>query len=127
MTIHNNAGKGIYSDDEPTMKLSLEKAVKKGADLTGANLSLQLGLVGANLKKAKLQNANFAGSNLFQADLRKADLRGAIFTDCILEGANLEGARMDGITYYDIHAVLHTFKKKSNNKFNLLNYLWLTH
>jgi hypothetical protein len=63
-----------------TIKLTLEAAVKAGANLDGANLA------GANLDGANLAGANLAGANLDGANLAGANL----------DGANLAGANLDG-------------------------------
>lgn len=58
--------------DNNTIKVTLEAAVKAGADLGCAYLG------GADLVGANLRGADLRGANLRGADLRGADLRGAI-------------------------------------------------
>ena len=69
-----------YKKENNTMKATLIEAVKKGADLTGADLR------GADLRDADLTGA----------DLRDADLTGANLRDADLTGANLRGADLTG-------------------------------
>ena len=64
-----------YESEENSLKITLQAAVKSGANLRGANLR------GANLRSANLRGA----------DLDGADLRGAS-----LYGADLYGASLDG-------------------------------
>ena len=57
-----------YEKENNTLKDTLEKAVKNGADLSGANLS------GADLRWADLSEANLSGADLSEANLSRADL-----------------------------------------------------
>ena len=52
-----------YESEENSLKITLQAAVKNGADLYGANLD------GANLRGANLRGANLYGANLYGANL----------------------------------------------------------
>ncbi len=67
-----------FETEENTIKKTLLKAIKQGADLQGADLR------GADLRGADLQGADLQG-----ADLRGADLQGAE-----LWGADLQGEKI---------------------------------
>jgi hypothetical protein len=75
-----------HDAEENTMRLTVEAAIKSGADLSGAYLS------SANLRSADLSGAYLSGANLRSADLRSADLSGAY-----LSGANLLPIKADFI------------------------------
>ena len=87
-----------------TVKLTLELALKSGANLRGANLygaDLRgANLYGADLYGADLRGANLRGADLYGADLRGADLRGADLYGADLRGANLYGADLYGANLY---------------------------
>ena len=74
-----------YESEENSLKITLQAAVKSGANLDGADLR------GANLYGANLDGANLRGANLRGANLRSANLDGAN-----LDGADLRGADLDG-------------------------------
>ena len=78
-------GKLLFEYEGDSLKDALIKAVKDGANLTGANL------YGANLDGASLTRANLAGASLDGASLTGANLYGAS-----LDGANLTRANLDG-------------------------------
>ena len=61
------------------IRLTLEVAIKSGADLRGANLG-----------DANLSDANLSAAGLRGAGLRGADLRGANLSGAYLSGANLK-------------------------------------
>ena len=67
-----------YESEENSLKITLQAAVKSGANLRGANLD------GANLRCANLDGANLRCANLDGANLDGADLR----------GANLDGEKL---------------------------------
>ena len=69
-----------------SIRLTLELAIKSGADLSGADLS------GADLSGADLSGANLRGADLIGADLIGADLIGANLSDANLSRADLSGA-----------------------------------
>ena len=71
----------MFSLKTESLKLTLEAAVKSGADLGGANLY-----------GADLYGANLGGADLYGADLSDADLSGADLSSADLGGANLHGA-----------------------------------
>ena len=60
----------IFSDESATIRGTLEKAVKAGANLTRANLT-GANLTGANLDGADLDGADLTGANLDGADLSR--------------------------------------------------------
>jgi len=80
----------IYKDDAPTMRKTVENAVKSGADLRGADLR------DADLCDANLRGADLCDADLRGADLRDADLRGADLRDADLRGAYLRDAYLSG-------------------------------
>ena len=86
-------------------KLTLEAAVKSGADLSDADLSdvnlSNADLFGADLYRADLFGADLFGANLFGANLRGADLSGADLCDVDLDGADLCGANLRDATIAD--------------------------
>ena len=79
-----------FSKDNNTLKETIEEAVKRGADLGGADLG------GADLRGADLGGADLRGADLGGADLRGADLRGADLGGADLRGADLGGADLGG-------------------------------
>ena len=89
-----------FEADENSLKLTLEAAIKTGADLRGADLRganlYGADLRGANLYGANLDGANLYGANLYGADLRGANLYGANLDGADLDGADLRGANLDG-------------------------------
>ena len=84
-----------YESEENSFKITLQAAVKSGANLRGANLR-GADLDGANLRGANLYGANLRGANLRGADLHGANLYGANLDGANLYGANLRGASLDG-------------------------------
>jgi uncharacterized protein YjbI with pentapeptide repeats len=100
-----------YECQYNNLKKTLEEAVRRRIDLTGADLGwadlkdadLTLArlkgakLVGANLrsatlKEADLKGANLRWANLTLADLKRADLSGADLKSADLSGADLKSA-----------------------------------
>jgi hypothetical protein len=77
-----------HDAEDNTMRLTVEAAVKSGADLSDANLR------GANLRDANLRGANLGVANLRDANLRDANLRGANLGDANLRDANLRDANL---------------------------------
>ena len=77
-----------------TVKLTLELALKSGANLDGANLD------GADLRGANLYGANLYGANLYGADLYGANLYGVNLYGADLRGADLYGADLRGVNLY---------------------------
>ena len=73
-----------HTVENNTLKLTLELALKSGADLYGANLR------GANLRGADLRDADLRDANLYSADLYGANLRGEILTKTPLQLNNLK-------------------------------------
>ena len=94
-----------YEAEENSLKITLQVAVKTGANLYGADLDgaklygadlYGANLYGANLDGADLRGANLYGANLYGANLYGADLRGANLYGADLRGANLDGADLRG-------------------------------
>jgi uncharacterized protein YjbI with pentapeptide repeats len=83
-----------YESEENSFKITLQAAVKSGADLYGADLR------GANLRDADLRGANLDGADLRGANLDGADLRGANLRGADLDGANLRDANLRGANLY---------------------------
>ena len=83
-----------HTCEENTIKITVEQAVKSGADLRVANLS-EADLSGANLYGANLSGANLSEANLSGADLRVANLYGANLSEAYLSEADLSGANLD--------------------------------
>ena len=69
-----------------SIRMTLELAIKSGADLRGAYLS------GANLSGADLSRADLSGAYLIRADLSGANLSGANLSGANMIGADLSGA-----------------------------------
>ena len=84
-----------YESENNTLKETIEKAVKQGANLKGANLYCAH-LKGAYLRGAHLKGAYLRGAHLKGAYLEGANLKGAYLEGANLEGANLEGAYLEG-------------------------------
>ncbi len=78
-------------------RANLEEANLRWADLEGANLE-EANLSGADLRWANLRGANLYRANLSRADLSRADLRGANLSGANLEGANLYRADLRGVS-----------------------------
>jgi uncharacterized protein YjbI with pentapeptide repeats len=85
----------LFSVETESLKLAVELAVKRGANLRDANLE-GANLEGANLEGAYLEGANLRGAYLEGANLRGAYLEGANLEGAYLEGANLRGANLRG-------------------------------
>jgi hypothetical protein len=107
-----------HDAEENTLKLTVEAAIKAGANLAGAYLAganlagANLAgaylagayldganldgayLDGANLDGANLARANLAGANLARANLARANLAGAYLDGAYLAGAYLDGANL---------------------------------
>ena len=73
-----------YEAEENSLKITLQLAVKTGANLCGANLR------GANLYGADLRGADLRGANLYGADLRDANLDGEKLVKTPLQLNNLK-------------------------------------
>ena len=87
-----------YEKENNTLKDTLEKGIKSGANLRWANLSganlRWANLSGANLSGANLSRANLSRANLSEADLSGANLSRANLSEADLSGANLSGANL---------------------------------
>ena len=94
-------GKAAIEIEAGSTKEAVEKAVKDGANLDGADLRCAnldgadlrcANLCGADLRCANLDGANLRCANLDGADLRCANLYGANLDGADLRCANLDGA-----------------------------------
>jgi hypothetical protein len=89
-----------HEQENNTIRITLELAVKARANLTEANLTeanlYGANLTEANLTEANLYRANLRGANLTEANLYRANLRGADLTEANLRAANLRGANLRG-------------------------------
>ena len=83
-----------YEAEKNNLKITLQAALKNGANLRGANL------YSANLEGVDLRGANLEGVNLYGANLRGANLRGANLYSANLEGVDLRGANLYGANLY---------------------------
>ena len=84
-----------HDQEENSLKITLEMAVKADVNLAGANLA-GANLTKANLAGANLADANLAGANLADTNLAGANLVGANLADANLAGANLADANLAG-------------------------------
>jgi uncharacterized protein YjbI with pentapeptide repeats len=93
-------GEVIFSHEQEnnSLKITLEVAIKARANLEGANLEWA-NLEGANLARANLEWANLEGANLEWANLEGANLEGANLARANLARANLARANLEGATY----------------------------
>jgi len=89
------SGSVLFECEIGSLKLALELAVKRGADLQGAYLQGAY-LRGAYLRGADLQDADLQGAYLRDAYLRGAYLQGAYLRGADLRGAYLRGADLRG-------------------------------
>lgn len=99
MEIKCKRGKVLFKNDSPSIKETIEDAIRKGTNLIGANLKWanlsKANLSKANLTYAYIKNADLSWADLSWADLRGADLRGADLSGANLKGANLRGADLN--------------------------------
>lgn len=108
MRIATRNNRTVYEDSAPSVRETVENAVRAGVSLREADL-FQAPLAGlaldgaifnqavldcADLTGASLRNANFVDAELNSAVLINADLHKANFTDASLEYANLGGASL---------------------------------
>ncbi len=113
MKITHRNGSTLYeSKTATTMYECVVEAVKEGAYLRGANLSVAY-LRGANLRGANLSVANLRGANLSVADLSVANLSGANLSVAYLRGANLRGV----ISYGNCHDFFFEIAKRQKHDF----------
>ena len=82
-----------HKQENNTIAITLQLAIKTDANLSGANLS-DANLSDANLIGANLSGANLIGANLSGANLSYANLSGANLIGANLSGANLSGANL---------------------------------
>lgn len=72
-----------FESEDNFLKLTVETAIKSGANLSGANLSYA-NLRGANLSGADLSGADLRGADLSYADLSYANLSSADLSNAII-------------------------------------------
>jgi hypothetical protein len=88
----------LFSVEAGSLKIALEIAVKKKADLRSATLSYadlrSADLRSADLSYANLSYADLSSANLSSADLRSADLRYANLSYADLRSADLRSATL---------------------------------
>ena len=88
ITLKKLTGEIIIEGGFDSIRSAVEAAIKKGTDLSEANLRR------ADLRGAYLSGANLRGADLRGADLGWADLWGAILSGANLRGADLRGANL---------------------------------
>ena len=83
-----------YTKEGNTITETVLEAIRRGADLCGANLR------DADLRGANLRDANLRGANLRGANLRGANLRGAkgCYLSCPTEGSFIGWKKPLGIS-----------------------------
>jgi len=91
--LHKITGNVLFEMECESLKVCVEAAVSKCADLRRVNLR-GADLPGANLYGANLQGADLYGADLQGANLYGADLRGADLCEANLQGADLHGANL---------------------------------
>ena len=80
-----------HDTENNSIRMTLELAIKNGANLNGADLSCA-DLSSADLSRAKLSRAKLNGADLSCADLSRANLNGADLSSAKLNGADLSSA-----------------------------------
>jgi hypothetical protein len=88
-------GKVLFEVEAKSLKVAVEIAVSRGADLWRADL-WRADLRGADLREAYLRGADLRGADLRGADLWRADLWRADLREAYLRGADLRGADLWG-------------------------------
>ena len=113
--LHRFTGAVLWEDDSPTMRETLEAAVRARASLNGASLNRAslngasligasldgasldgASLIGASLNDASLNDASLIGASLIGASLNRASLNRASLNRASLDGASLNGASLNG-------------------------------
>ena len=94
-TVEDAVRKGANLEGADLRRANLIGADLRRANLEGANLT-EANLEGANLTEAYLRRANLIGANLIGADLRRADLTEAYLRRANLIGADLRRANLIG-------------------------------
>jgi len=100
----------LFEGEFGSLKLCIEAAVKKNANLQDADLQ-DANLQDAYLRGANLQDADLRGADLQRADLQRADLQRADLRGAGLRGADLRGADLQRADLQDakgIHPALIT-------------------
>jgi hypothetical protein len=94
-----------HEQENNTIRITLELAVKAGAKLTGAKLSnsnlFNAKLTGADLSNANLFNAKLTGADLFNANLSYADLSNSNLSNANLSYADLSNAKLTGADLFN--------------------------
>jgi hypothetical protein len=116
-----------HTQENNTLKITVEEAVKKGISLKGANLRgnyfQSVNLKGANLKGAKLQGVyfqrvNLEGANLQCANLKYINFEGANLKDVNLQCTNLEYANLESANLEDIKITNFTIEENKVKGFD---------
>ena len=100
-----------HDTENNSIRMTLELAIKSGADLSGADLSY-INLIRADLSGAKLCGADLSYTNLIRADLIRADLGYANLSDADLSYANLSDANLSGVNLSDANLSYANLKNK---------------
>jgi len=91
----------LYKDNNASIRKSVENALKRKVNLTGADLTWAnmtgVNLTGADLTRAALTGANMTGANMTGVDLSRANMTGVDLSRAALTGANMTGANMTGV------------------------------
>jgi len=93
MEIKNLQGKVFFKNDSPSIKETIEDAIRKGMSLSKANL------IGADLMYANLTCADLRGAYLINASLIGANLTCANLSGADLSGANLRGVNLSNANF----------------------------
>lgn len=100
MIIRSLSGKKIFETRHKRMRDTLEEAVKKGIDLSYADLRRykfrNASLDGMIAAGASFWGADLSGSDIGYATLHGADFRGSLLKDVCFAHSNLTGANMLG-------------------------------
>lgn len=103
-TIFNTSkSKILYQGDHASMTEAVEKAIRMGISLSGANLSGQnlshANLDGANLSHAWLNDCDLTGTNLSEADLTGAYIQNSDLTLATLCEARLNATNFSNTSF----------------------------
>ena len=100
-----------HDTENNSIRMTLELAIKSGADLSGADLSY-INLTRADLSGANLSGADLCYTNLTRADLTRADLSYANLSDADLSYANFSDANFSGVNPSDANLSYANLKNK---------------
>ena len=119
--IKNMAWEILYShkQENNSIKITLEKAVKEEIELTGAYLG-RADLLRANLKWANLEEAYLRWANLEGAVLERANLEDANLRDVYIENAELEWANLQWASLRDASYLTYSMLKQVRSLYNTI-------